>query len=563
MWFLGAGAPRSARLPTAQDIIWDLKRQCYCLQENQDIQTHDVRNSAIRARIQDYVDGKGFPAAWDPDEYSFYFKLVFGDDHGAQQDYLQRQLSTDKVALTIGQRAFAALLAMGRTRIAFTTNFDEVAETAYAFVTGRTLAAFHIEGSYAALDALNAERFPLYAKVHGDFRYRSIKNLSDDLRANDAELQKCFIAAAGRYGLVVSGYSGRDANVMAMFRAALEQPNPFPHGIWWTTPRLSDMAPTVSEFLDQAQRMGVRACAVEAGPFDSMLSKIWRQLPDKPEDLDRKVRSARAQVVSIALPHPGRAYPILRTNALPVTACPPRCGALHYKGSKSVGEIFASIREHEPEAIVSFDKDIVFWGDGDQVSRIFGNDVLPADPREFADPASAVRESTYIKSFMERCLAESLCRDKPVLLRKRRRTYYAVVDYQHQDEAVFQPLKNTVGEQGRPGAICGTRSQQDGVYWAEAVSLKLEERGGSLRLLLEPDIWIKPLAERENEQDFLRQRRLFRRNRQAYDLLNAWIEILLGTVGAPRDVSVACFPESSYPARFDISTRTAYSRRGS
>ena len=26
MWFLGAGAPRSAGLPTAYDIIWDLKK---------------------------------------------------------------------------------------------------------------------------------------------------------------------------------------------------------------------------------------------------------------------------------------------------------------------------------------------------------------------------------------------------------------------------------------------------------------------------------------------------------------------------------------------------------
>ena len=36
MWFLGAGTSRTAGLPTAGDITWDLKRKYYCAQENQD-----------------------------------------------------------------------------------------------------------------------------------------------------------------------------------------------------------------------------------------------------------------------------------------------------------------------------------------------------------------------------------------------------------------------------------------------------------------------------------------------------------------------------------------------
>ena len=44
MWFLGAGTSRSAGLPTATDIIWDLKRRYYCLHENQNLQSHDINN---------------------------------------------------------------------------------------------------------------------------------------------------------------------------------------------------------------------------------------------------------------------------------------------------------------------------------------------------------------------------------------------------------------------------------------------------------------------------------------------------------------------------------------
>ncbi|WP_407180207.1 SIR2 family protein [Bradyrhizobium sp. STM 3562] len=122
------------------------------------------------------------------------------------------------------------MLSAGLCRVIFSSNFDEVIERAFSFVTGKSLAAFHLEGSYAVLDALNGERYPIYAKVHGDFRFRSIKNLPLDLTANDREIQKSFLAASTRFGMIVSGYSGRDQNVMSMFRSAVCQANAFPHG---------------------------------------------------------------------------------------------------------------------------------------------------------------------------------------------------------------------------------------------------------------------------------------------------------------------------------------------
>src|SRR6266404_3279484 len=130
MWFLGAGTSRSAGLPTANDITWDLKLRYYCAQENQDIQAHDINNKAIKAKIQSFLDGRKFPALGSPEEYSFYFGLVFGDDRAAQQKYIVEALASSKVSLAVGHRALGALLAAGHARIAFTTNFDEVIENA-------------------------------------------------------------------------------------------------------------------------------------------------------------------------------------------------------------------------------------------------------------------------------------------------------------------------------------------------------------------------------------------------------------------------------------------------
>jgi len=563
MWFLGAGTSRSAGLPTATDIIWDLKRRYYCLHENQNLQSHDINNSAIKHRIQAYMDSKGFPPLWSPEEYSFYFDLMFSNDDQAQQSYIHKELASDKVSLNIGHRVLAGLMEMGCARIVFTSNFDEVIETAFAEVAGKNLSTFHLEGSYAALDALNAEYFPLYAKVHGDFRYQSIKNLSEDLRSNDLKIQQCFLAASTRCGLVVSGYSGRDTNVMSMFRDALDQNNAFPHGLFWTVPRITSVEESVRELIAYAKGKGVRAHLVETGTFDEMLSKIWRQVKDKPQALDGKIRTAHVASVSIPLPAPGQQFPILRTNALPVLTPPPGCGMVELGGSITFSELKEKIIEKSPNAVLTYTDKILFWGSREEIVK-----VLPADkpstikPFKFEDGAKLASESTFMKSFFEEALAKALCYGKPLFLRRMNKTYYAVVRNDAANDQLFSSLRNVLSYNNNPVPIAGNVPRLLDVTWAESVSIRLEERGGRLWVVLRPDIWIKPLSRRQEATDFLRQRRLKRYNNQSYRILDAWIEILLGDVGSGSAVKVSCFQDTEYSADFEIGTRTAYSRGG-
>ena len=172
-------------------------------------------------------------------------------------------------------------------------------------------------------------------------------------------------------------------------------------------------------------------------------------------------------------------------------------------------------------------------------------------------------ESTYLKSFYEHGIAVALCYDKPVLLRKKGKTYYALVDYRQADDERFASLKKAVGFSGNPGPICGTVRKLPDTHWSESVRIRLEERTGVLWLLLEPDVWIKPLKNREDAQDFLRKRKLKRYNIQSYDILNAWIEILIGSIGQGTPVTVTYGADTDYPASFTVSTRTAFSRRAS
>jgi hypothetical protein len=562
MWLLGAGTSRSAGMPTATDIIWDLKRRYFCLKENQDIRSHDLNNSTIKHKIQNYLNSQGFPVLWSAEEYSFYFELTFGEDYAAQQRYLNEVLAPEKISLSIGHRALAALLSSGHARIVFTTNFDAVIETAYSHVTNKSLSAFHLEGSYAALDALNSERFPLYAKIHGDFRYRSIKNLPNDLLINDHKIQKCFLAASDRYGLVVTGYSGRDANVMAMLKAACEQNNPFPGGLFWTVPQFSSVSDTVRAFISEAQAKGVRAHLVETGTFDIMLSKIWRQIPDKPTELELKVRTSVARPVFVPLPPPGDQYPILRTNALPVTNLPRQCAQVDYRAPFTFSDLNARLREHKPEAIFSYTDRILFWGKADSASQILDKDLINGiSEHAFDDPIMTIKESSFIKSFFENAMAQALCQNRPLRLNRRNKTYYAVVDHRQADSPILQPIKDALSSPNNPGHITGSVRGLRDAHWAEALSLQLEVRNGLPLLLVRPDVWISPLSMREHGTDFLRSRKLRRYNHQSYHLLDAWITVLFGSVGQGQDAQISCFPDSDYPANFSISTRTAFSRR--
>ena len=561
MWFLGAGTSRTAGMPTATDIIWDLKIRLYCLSENQDIKNHDANTEIVRRKIQNYFDSLGYPHLWHPDEYAFYFEKTFGSDYASQQRYLSEKLSSSKISLNAGHKILAGLIAWGKAKLVFTTNFDEVIETAYAKVSDKSLPTYHLEGSYAALDALNQERFPIYAKIHGDFKYQSVKNLPADLLNNDIQIQNCFLAAATRYGLVVSGYSGRDANVMDMLGKAIKLHNAFPLGLFWTVTDRSAILPSVSTLIDEAQRLGINAHIVETGTFDIMLSKIWRSSPEKPDNLVQRVNATNNKQVSIPLPPLGKGFPIIRTNALPIVSLPSNCALIKTKTNLSYHEMVDLLKTSKPNAIITKTDHILAWGDGNEFKKAFGNNgIETVENFQFDDAFQMVKISTHYQAFFERALIVSICNDKPVNL-KNHYGFYITIDPASVNEEVFTPLKNALANTntGAVGQIAGPLP--NGATWQEAVELKLELKNDKLWLMIMPTIWIEPGYERRNHIDFMRQRKLKRYNKVTSAILDAWIKILFGADSKAANAKLVCYKDANYPAEFTINTRSAYSRR--
>lgn len=247
-----------------------MKLRYYCREENQEISRQDIQSEAVQARIQSFMDSREFPAPWTDGEYTAYFEKIFGENKERQRKYISAILSEDKVTLSVGNRILGALMSEKLCRVVFTTNFDTVVEKAVAEMGDKSLSAYHLEGVHNAKNALDNEEYPFYCKLHGDFRYDTIKNLDEDLEKQNDELSSCLVNAGNRFGFIVAGYSGRDESVMKLLHRILETENPFPHGLYWTGIKGSDTHPAVSKLLEEAREKGVDAQAAPEWSGDAL-----------------------------------------------------------------------------------------------------------------------------------------------------------------------------------------------------------------------------------------------------------------------------------------------------
>lgn len=566
-WFLGAGASQTANLPTAIDIVWDIKRRRYCADENQPIAANDLQNAAVRSKIDSYMTSKGFPESSDPCAYSRTFELEFGGNAKRQREYIEAILADDRVTLTLGHRVFGALLASGLIRCVFTTNFDCVVEKAVAEVGGKHLMPFHLEGSAAALEALNNEKFPLYVKLHGDFRFEGLKNLADDLRSQDQALGRAFIAAGSRFGLIVSGYSGRDESVMSLMHDVLDASNPYPHGIYWLGLKGREPLPAVAMFLNHARSKGIDAHFIEIETFDSLLSRIWNQIKLPDEDLRAKVGRAKFKAVSIPLPGLGTRSPLIRLNALPIVEVPSQCLELTLQSDKDWKELQAIEGQSHDRLICTKGSKVMAWGNALALKAGFNADLKSVSPVTISSELSALQHNLHLKGFLERALCLGLKRGKPLLYRTWRNGSVLIAEPKRDTSLALGPLAKICGG-SLAGIVPGVMTEitelhatSEAVHWAEAVKIDFEEIDGAYWITLRPDIWIWPPRSRKLSTEFIRNRTRTRFNNVSVALLAAWIDLLLPGA-ADAELEVSPFDDLPGPANplFRVRRRTAFSK---
>ena len=294
---------------------------------------------------------------------------------------------------------------------------------------GKSLTAYHLEGAHNAKQALNNEEYPFYCKLHGDFRYDSLKNFPADLVTQNAELSQCLINSGNRFGFVVAGYSGRDNSVIELFRKVFETSNPFPHGLYWTHLKGSKLPAAVLDLISAARAKGMNASTVAIETYDSMMMRLWRNVENKTKEMDDKVRRTSAAEVNIPLPGVGKSAPLLRLNALPVLAVPAKCLDLNFVSTKEWAELRQVQHDKDLDAIFTKADSVWCWGDEAELKAAFGADLHSIGERAVPADLSAPG-NLHVHGFVEEALCKAMARERPLIARKTRNEAVLIVDFE-------------------------------------------------------------------------------------------------------------------------------------
>jgi hypothetical protein len=587
-WLLGAGASADAGVPTAGQLIDELLGILYC-SENGVKHADLIRDVHWLDQVHAYYDGRhGLPPLQDNSFYSAIFEKVY-PDRDSRARFVVDRLAGRRPHL--GQHTLAAMVAAELAPVLITPNFDTLLEDAIRPALSedgsKRLTVLDPESAGRARFALATDALPLLMKIHGDLGAVTVKNTSAELAEQDERLRKATMGLLGRYGLLVVGYSGRDAAVMAMLRDVLQQPTPYPGGLTWVRRPEDTLNPEVQGLLAAAVSAGVEPVhVVEASGMMELMAEIERVI-ELPSNVAAHLAVHRPAPLRYPAPPPSgpvSEYPQVRLAALPLLSIPSQARLLkENSGAVSITTMRKGLRLHRVRGVVArrAGGQLVAFGNDDGLAAALAEYQVQVTEETVAigpEKADDQPDSVDIGVFAE-TLARALGRTRGIteVLRAGQHHLLRARDEdprREQDSRALTGLRKAVG-----GPISGHLEGPGGAHlpWAEAVALGIEWRDGIWRLLFAPEIWVRPdftdppsgmsLQETHDAAsrlaaDFIRARVARRYNSTTGAILAAWARLLTGS-GTSSTRTVYAFGLSGgtgIDASFTLSTKPLVSR---
>ena len=551
MWLLGAGASASAGLPTAIDMVWEFKQKLFVSQRKVSRQTvTDLSNSNVRMKLQAHIDSLGYlPRDGDPNEYVALFEEVYSSE-ADRRVYMDAKMAGAKPSY--GHLALATLMRAQRTRLIWTTNFDALIDDACAKIydTTGSLTVVDLDTPSRAAQVIDDERWPLEVKLHGDFRSRSLKNTSDELRQQNALLREKLIDSCKRFGLVVVGYSGRDDSVMSALDEASQFPGAFPAGLFWLHRGEYPPLPRVRQLLTRADEKGIETALVPIENFDEMLRDLIRLIDDMDTtelDAFAKERQRRSGAPRLA----GKTgWPVVRLNALPVIHRPSVCRRIDCNIG-GTAEVLEAIEQAGVNAIVARSQAgvLAFGADADLRTSFKAYGI-----REFDLHTLEVMRQRYDsneRSLLRKALTNALVRQCGLKAIRHRNT--DLLTPVNPEESTWKPLKNLVG------SIAGKVDNDQDLGWQEGIGVRLDWADDRLWLLIESRTVFDGITD-DNKMiaaSFSRARTVRRYNRYLNNLFEFWAQHLAQGGVELRALGISDGIDASYK----LSAITGFSRR--
>lgn len=403
---LGAGASISSGMPTAQRCIWEWKQDIF-VTNNPTLRESvgELSLPGTKIRIQHWLDQRGgYPVLDSPEEYSFYAKECYqtGQD---RRSYFQSYVA--KAKPHIGYQILPQLVKAGIIRTVWTTNFDGL--------TGRACAASDVIHIEVGIDTVNrATRQHINGELrvvslHGDFRYDELKNTSEELQLQEAELRKEFLHELSDHDLIVIGYSGRDQSLMDILVEAYSETNP--SRLYWCGYG-QEISEPVSDLLSRASLVKRDAFYVATEGFDDIISRLALRLLEG-EILENAKQVLVASTESVKKPMafavpPLPATALVKSNAYNLT-CPSQVLKLDLSFPENINRREWLDNHLDPSVgvIVSMNDGALAISDSIKINQAFGTS-LRTTPKAIAISDEDINKDGRIQSLFRRALIQAI-----------------------------------------------------------------------------------------------------------------------------------------------------------
>ncbi|MFA5044923.1 MAG: SIR2 family protein [Paludibacter sp.] len=279
---IGAGASISSGIQSANDCIWEWKKDIY-LTKNPNASDYykNTKNESVRLSIQNWLDNEGIhPKFNSNNEYSYYAEKAYpiADD---RRKYFQSLI--EGIDPYIGYKLLCLLCEKEIVKAVWSTNFDGlVVKSAHqANLTPIEITLDSVERIYR-----NQSRKELLSiSLHGDYKYSTLKNTQSELDSQEA----VFVEALTRYhcdkNLIVIGYSGRDKSLMHAISEAFSKKG---SGRLYWCGYGHEIDEEVKQLIETTRNSGREAFFIPTDGFDKTLLHLTKScFEDDKTSLDR------------------------------------------------------------------------------------------------------------------------------------------------------------------------------------------------------------------------------------------------------------------------------------
>lgn len=585
-WLVGAGGSAAAGIPTGYQMILDFKAELFSQQSGVPRRHIDSSDPIWQERIDEFFRKRSeLPTSGDPTEYSAAFEAIHPTEV-ARRQYIENAVREGTP--TIGHRVLGALIASKLAPCLFTTNFDQLIETAATIADELLPGHARARPTVAALDSADrAERslresaWPLIAKLHGDYQSVQIKNTTSELAEQDDRMRRVLTGASTRFGLIVVGYSGRDSSVMDALTKTLREEGAFPGGIYWVTNSPTALLPSVTNFLEAADTAGVEVAVVECPNFDEFATDLADAIK-LPEAFDRHVFSDRPPASLVPVPLPTKStlkFPVLRFSALPIRHMPTVARRIALSESSTTVQVRKLLSEAQAWAVAACTgREVAAFGTDEGLLRALAPLGAKVAGTVELDPTA----DSWALGLLYDALTRALCRGRPLFPKMRRSGHFVLAAQGPRDEdkhsAHSRQNQLAALNKAYNSSLFGKTLKFDGAF-NEGIQVRLEQAAGRWWCVFDLTTFVerpKPSISEPAEDldgpdplstvrrvdpaaDWRRERWAQRYNPFWANAIAAWAELLAGSEGA--DLSAYGLKNGDgIDACFRIESVTAWSR---